>query len=203
MKTPQPVSVTLIAGQRLDVAIYGTWVCFQTIAGVGVTTISWAVDNDSLQNIEARKTVGPFAEHYNLIHLYNPAAVPVSVTLYAGETPVQDNGADATLLAVLSAISARLAGVATLTQSVVATLPATGGAGQLIFAANPNRKKLSIEAALTNTGTVYLGNAAAHCSDVDCLAQLAAGQPCPEDTYQGAVYGVGSDAAQQVVCYQE
>jgi hypothetical protein len=88
-------------------------------------------------------------------------------------------------------------------QPTIIGLPASPAAGGLILAVNAARKKCVVEASLTNPGNVYLGNAAAHSSDVDCFAMLAPGQAWFDDYYQGAVYGSGSDAAEQVVAYSE
>jgi hypothetical protein len=203
MKTPIYHNPTLAPGAYLEIYEYGQFLCLLSISGA--TTIMLGLDNEPPQVMYSRKSLDCGDVRYSKIVLYNPAALPVTLELTVGDTRTIDSGADtfAAILAVLSTIALRLGGAATMTQPTIITLAATGGAATLIFAANLNRQKISIQAALTNTGTVYLGNAAAHCSDADCFAMLAPGQPCPEDKYQGAVYGVGNDAAQQVVVYEE
>jgi hypothetical protein len=204
MKTPQNYTMTVAANGRQVINESGQFV--RLLACTGKTSVLVGLDDDPPQLWYPGRGVDSGNLRYNKIVISNPGAGAAVVEIEVGDSRSIDDRepiALATISTTLTAILARLGGVAAMTQPTIITLPATGGAGQVIFAANATRVKLSIEAALTNTGTVYLGNAAAHCSDADCFAMLAAGQPCPEDRYQGAVYGVGSDAAQQVVAYQE
>jgi hypothetical protein len=197
-------TVVVPANRITPVPMSGSHVYVRTCSAASV---GLGFDADSVQICIAGEGY-PSAKPFNLIRVQDLSGAGTTVVLVVSDLPVVTPGgftpaAVAALQVSLTLIAASLAGVATMTQGTLLTLAATGGAGTLIFAANATRKKLSIQAALTNTGTVYLGNAAAHCSDVDSFAQLAAGQPCPEDRYLGAVYGVGSDAAQQVVRYEE
>jgi len=202
MKTPTYHSLTIGAGAYAEIREYGRFVRLVSIAGAA--TVQMAFDEDLLQTFEPGISIDCEDQHYTRILFYNPAGVAVTVRLLVGDTRLLDDSQDsAAMAAALAAIQARLAGVAAMTQGVVQTLAATGGAGDLILAASATRRRIVIEASPSNTGFVYLGNAAANCSDADCFAILAPGQAWSDDFYLGAVYGVGSDATQQITRSQE
>lgn len=201
MKTPTYHTLTIGAGAYAEIRGYARFVRLVSITGAA--TVRMAFDNDALQTFQPGISIDCEDQHWTRILFYNPAGVAVTVVLLEGDTRVLDDSQDsAAMAATLTSILARLAGVATMTQGVVQTLAATGGAGDLIFAANANRRRVVIEASLANVGYVYLGNAVGNCSDADCFAMLAPGQSWSDDFYTGAIYGVGSDATQQITRYQ-
>jgi hypothetical protein len=203
MKTPTYFSFTIPTLQRQEIHFYGRYICIQSISGVGVSSLQFALDEDPLSTIFPRKTIDVGDKPYTRIWFYNPAGVSVTIALYVGDSQIEDNGDDASLLAVLNAINTRLAGVAALTTHVrVGPLAVAPAAGTSIVAANASRRRVCVEASLTNVGTVYLGQIAAGCTAADHFAELAAGQSWFCDYYTGAVFGAGTDAADTVVVYE-
>jgi hypothetical protein len=204
MKTPAYYSLTIAANGFQTINENGQFICL--LASTGKASILIGLDDERPQLFYPGCTLDCGLRTYHKILLSNPGVGAAVVEIVVGDTRLIDNRdsiALGTMAATLTAILARLAGVAAMTQPTIITLAVTGGAPTVIFAANANRRKVVIEAALTNSGTVYLGSAATHCSDVDCLAMLAPGQAWSDDVYQGGVWGVGNDATQQVVGYQE
>lgn len=210
MKTPAYYSVTIAANDFQVINENGQFICF--LACTGKTSILIGLDDDRPQLFYPGCTLDCGKLSYHKILLSNPGAGAAVVEITVGDTRLIDNRdsiALGTMSTTLTAILARLAGTAAITQTALITLPTSPAAGQIIFATNSNRKRASVEGALMNsvtggpnTGIVYLGITAARCTAADCFAQLAAGQPWSDDAYQGAVYGSGSDASQQVVVYQ-
>jgi len=204
MMTPNYMSIVVAANGWFPIFEYGRFICLLTVTGK--TSIRMGLDDDAPKLFYPGMTLDCHDRHFGKVVLANPGAGAATVELTIGETELVDNRANvalSTMATTLTAILARLAGVATMTQPTIITLAATGGAGTVILAANAARRKVIIEAALTNMGNVYLGNAAAHASDADCFAMLSPGQAWSDDVYQGGIWGVGSDAAQKVVGYQE
>lgn len=200
MKTPVYITRTLTAGAYDTIWQYGRYICVQTITGV--TSLQIGLDEDPRATIFPRKNIDCGNVPYQCIRLHNPGVVSATITMYVGGVKVEDAGDDASVLAVLTTIASRLAGVATLTQPVIGALPVAPAAGVQILAANASRRRMSIQASLGNVGTVYLGKTAAKCTAADHFAQLAPGQTCPEDYYTGAIFGAGTDAADTVAVYE-
>lgn len=204
MKTPNYMSITLVANGFQPIFEYGRFICLLTVTGK--TSILLGMDDDAPKLFYPGMTIDCHDRHFGKVVLANPGAGAATVEMTIGETEIVDNRGNVamgTMATTLTAILARLAGVATMVQPTIIGLPASPAAGGLILAVNATRKKAVVEASLTNPGNVYLGNAAAHSSDVDCFAMLAPGQAWFDEYYQGAVYGSGSDAAEQVVAYSE
>lgn len=185
-------SFTLLANQIMPVPMSGGFINVRscTVASIGI-----GFDNLPIKICVPGEGY-PSKEQFTMLRLQDVGGAGCTVTLVSSDDqPISTGG-------MTPAAANRWLAVATMNQVGVLSLAATGGAGTPILAANPNRRRVSVQAALTNAGTVYLGNAAANCSDTDCFAMLAPGQPCPEDYYSGAIYGVGSDALQKVVVYE-
>lgn len=191
MKTPRYVSRTITAGSYASIGVRGKYLM---VVSISASTIHLGFDDETPQQVlQGLALVMP--DDYKQLRLFNAGAATSTVVLY-----VADNPLDLLTSAVLAAIQTLLTPGTTLTPIADVTLAATGGAGTLIVAANTARKAVVVFADEDNTGDVFLGPTNA-VSDANKIGMLTATGSWRE-TYTGALYGVGNDAAQVVCGYQ-
>jgi len=199
MLTPQNYTMSIPANGFQVINESGQFV--RLIACTGKTSVLVGLDDDPPQLWYPGKGVDVGVNHYDRIKISNPGAGAAVVEIEVGNSrSIDDRGqvALAGMAATLTSILAYLTHSGSCTQVGPLTLAASPGPGTPIVINSASRKELFIQAALTNTGTVYLGRAAANCKDSDCFAVLAPGQSFFSTMWYGGVWGVGSDAAQQV-----
>jgi hypothetical protein len=205
MKTPGYHNPTLAVGTYYPIMASGRFI--QIFSITGATRIRIGLDDEPPQPFASLACLDTIGVTYKRVTLFNAAGGPVTVEIYVGDTKLEHmTDSPPALVAILTTLSNRLAGVAVMTQPVVTTVAITGAAPTLLAAASATRRRWQIEGALwnsilagPNSGNIYLGKSAAHCTNVDCFSQLTAGQGDGDDWYQGDIYGVGDDAQQQAV----
>jgi len=203
MKTPQYYTFNLAANGLVRIRAYGQFVSL--LACAGKTSVLIGFDEDPPQLMYPGKAIDCGLVHYESILVSNPGAGIAGVELTVGDSRIIDNANTSVLLTLISTtlttISAALARSSLSLQVPPLTLAITPGPGTPILAAATTRKEVFVEASLLNTGTVYLGKAAANCKDSDCFAMLAPGQAFYAQFFTGGIWGVGSDATQQVTAF--
>jgi len=196
--TPQPFTLTIAAGARMDLYEYARMLTF-----IDVTTdhsLQWAIgDEPTISALEGISFELPALEHFGLIRLYNAGLASVTVKLILSEGRVYDNRVS--LSKALESIDDRLAGESSGTVLADTSLAVTGSAGTLIFAANASRKKAVIQACEGNGTYVYIGMTTGVTS-VAKMAYLPAMGSVVIDYYQGAIYAVGASGIQKVCGYE-
>lgn len=186
-------------------------VYFCGLALVGPASIQFGFDDEPYSALNIT-LVQSKRDGYQRIRFRN-TGVAGTLTAVLSDGPISDTQIS-TLLAIAASLAAidgdtdnlvtindRLAGEAALTQKAKTNVAATGGAGTVVFAANANRKRISVTASEDNVGYIYLGKAGT-VSAVDHFTVLFSGGNWSDDKYTGAVYAVGSDAAQNLVGYE-
>lgn len=126
-----------------------------------------------------------------------------TVEVQISDQPISgsDGSTAAAILTQLTAINQEISGgIGTLLADTVCAV--TGGAGTPLFAANPNRALVEIQADLLNGAErIYLGRTAA-VSAVNKFYTLAAGDPWWDEREKGAIFAV-SDLGTGLVCGRE
>lgn len=198
MRTPQEHPIPIAAGAYYDLCGHNRMVTFSDLTAGA--TLSWAIDNDPKQR--AREGFGyELPEHgtFNRIRLYNDGAASLTVVVVLSEGRVYDNRSQ--LSEALDSIDDRLAGEASGSELAKTNVAATGSTGTALFAANADRKIVSVTASEDNSGFVYIGFTDA-VTGVAHIKPLFPGGEWYDEEYQGAVFAVGSDGSQNVVGYE-
>jgi hypothetical protein len=196
MLTPHYVSVTVPAGQALPVDGYGRHIL---IVSISASTMQLSIGSDPFEQIVATEQIDCEDRRYSRVRLRNVGAVAATVVLIFSQTKVSMQGDGGILTSIntnVVSINQEISGSAAAAvagQLADTVCPVTPGPGQLLFAANPNRTEIEVQADLANGAeVVYLGVTNARATAIDKFYILAAGGNWWSNREKGAIYACSS-----------
>lgn len=187
VRTPRTFTIPLAAGTEYVLPQVGRVATILSLSGA--VSVQAAFDNETWTPFFQR--IGyPDEAEFSQVRFWNNGAVAITIVVTISDVPILDSRSDA------------LAASGLLVEIPKTLVAATGGAATLLFAANPNRKLVSITASEDNGGFIYVGSTAATAAAAHFKVLLPSGE-WYDEFYRGPVYAVGNDAVQHVVGYEE
>ncbi len=199
MLTPRYVSETIAAGVTLPVDAYGRHIL---VVSISASTIQLSIGSDPFEQVVAGQHIDTENRAYSKVRVRNAGGVASTVVLIFAETWVdmQSNGGIlAGIAASLVSIDQEISGSAAaavagqLADTICAITP---GPATPLFAANPDRTEIEIQADLANGAEViYLGITNARATAIDKFMILAAGDVWWSNREKGGIFACSSAGA--------